>query len=126
MMAERDVRLREHLQRERDDAVTADDDERIHAALERAVDEPPRVLGVGSRDRDDVDAPFVQLGDRAFGRVRRAAVPRRRVGQHRDPALRGHGISLPGLRIPAGSRAALTARSTCTPSSPTSSRIHGR
>ena len=119
--AERYVGLREHLQRERDDAVTADDHQRVHAALEGAVDEPSRVLGVGARDRDDVDAASVQLRDRPFGRVRRAAVPRRGVGQHRDAltlsycslrALR-HGISLPGLRIPAGSSVALTARSTC-------------
>jgi len=34
--------------------------------------------------------------------------------------------ALPGFRIPAGSNVALTARSTCTPRSPTSSRIHGR
>ena len=84
--AERNVGLREHLQRKRDDAVTADDDERVHAAFEGAVDEPPRVLGVGARDRDDVDAALLQLGDRPFGRVRRTAVPRRRIGQHRDAA----------------------------------------
>ena len=39
---------------------------------------------------------------------------------------RRQGISLPGFRIPAGSSVALTARSTATPRSPTSSRIHGR
>ena len=83
--AERDVGLREHLQRERDDAVTADDHQRVHAALERAVDEPSRVLGVGARDRDDVDAASMELRDRTLGRVRRTAVSRRRVGQHRDP-----------------------------------------
>ena len=53
--AERYVGLREHLQRKRDDAVTADHHQRVHAALERAVNEPSRVLGVGARDRDDVD-----------------------------------------------------------------------
>ena len=94
-------------------------------ALECPVDESSGVLGVGSRDRDDVDAAAMQLGDRPFGRMRRAAVPRRGVGQHVTRPI-GHGISLPGLRIPAGSSVALTARSTSTPRSPTSSRIHGR
>ena len=123
---QRNVGLREHLQRERDDAVTADDHQRVHPALECAVDESSGMLGVGSRDRDDVDAASMQLRDRPFGRMRRAAVPRRGVGQHRDSRLIGHGISLPGLRIPAGSSVALTACSTSTPTSPTSSRIHGR
>ncbi len=85
------VGLREHLQRKRDDAVAADDYECIHAALEGAVNEPSRVLGVGPRDRDDVDTASVQLGDCPFGRVRRTAVTRRRVRQHRD-ATDGHGI----------------------------------
>ena len=55
----------------------------------------------------------MQLRDRALGGVRRAAVSRRGVGQHGDATALGHGISLPGLRIPAGSSVALTARSTC-------------
>ena len=59
--AQRDVGVRQHLQRKRDDAVAADDHQRVRAALERAVDEPSRVLGVGARDRDDVDAALVQL-----------------------------------------------------------------
>ena len=122
---QRYVGLRQHLQRKRDDAVSADDDECVHPALERAVDESSRMLGVGSRDCDDVDATAVQLGHRPFGRMWRAAVPRRGVGQHRD-TTDGHGINLPGLRIPAGSSVALTACSTWTPTSPTSSRIHGR
>ena len=99
--AERYVGLREHLQCERDDAVTADDDERVHAAFERALDEPPGVLGVGARDGDDVDAAAMELRDRPLGGVRCAAVSRRRIGQDGDPAD-GHGISLPGLRIPVG------------------------
>ena len=121
---QRYVSLREHLQGKRDDAVATHDDERVHAALQCTVDEPSCMLGVGSRDRDDVDAAAVQLGYRPFGRMRRAAVPRCGVGQHRHAT--GHGISLPGFRIPAGSRVALTARSTWTPRSPTSSRIQGR
>ena len=76
--AERDVGLREHLQRKRDDAVTADDHERVHAALEGAVDEPSRVLGVGARDRDDVDAAPMQLRDaRVRPRAARCRAPTR-------------------------------------------------
>ncbi len=39
--------------------ITADDDQRIHPALECALDESPRVLGVGARDGHDVDAALV-------------------------------------------------------------------
>src|SRR4029079_4064103 len=53
-------------------------------------------------------------------------MPRRGVGQHGDASALGHGISLPGLRIPAGSSVALNDRRTWTPTSPISSRIHGR
>ena len=38
------------------------------------------MLGVGSRDRDDVDLSLAQPRDRPFGRVRRAAAPRCGVG----------------------------------------------
>src|SRR4029079_13769111 len=53
-------------------------------------------------------------------------MPRRGVGQHGDASALGHGISLPGLRIPAGSSVALNDRRTWTLTSPISSRIHGR
>ncbi len=124
--AERYVGLRQHLQGERHDAVAADHHQRVHAALERALDEAAGMLGVGARDGDDVDAALVEACDGPFGGMRRGAVPRGRVGQQRDASLDGHGISLPGLRIPVGSSTALTARSTSTPRSPTSSRIQGR
>ena len=123
--AERNVGLRKHLQRERDDSVAADDDERVHTAFERAFDKPSRVLGVAAGDGDDVDTAAMELGDRPLGRMWRTAVSRGRIGQNGDPAD-GHGISLPGFRIPVGSSTALTARSTSTPRSPTSARIHGR
>ena len=80
--AQRNVGLREHLQRKGDDAVAADDDQRVGAAIECAVNEPSRVLGVGARDRDDVDAASLQPRDRPLGGVRRVAVSRRRIGQH--------------------------------------------
>ena len=82
--------------------------------------------GVGAGDGDDVQSAAVQLGDGTLGGVPGVAVPRRRVRQHGDAPGAGHGISLPGLRIPAGSRVALTDLSNSTPRSPTSSRIHGR
>ncbi len=82
--AERYVGLREHLQRKRDDAVTADDHQRVHPALEGTFDEASRVLGIGAGDRDDVDAAPMQLRDGTLGRVRRAAMARRGIGQHRD------------------------------------------
>ncbi len=53
-------------------------------AVEGALDEPSRVLGIGASDGDDVDTALVQLRHRTFGRMRRAAVPRCGVGQHRD------------------------------------------
>ena len=124
--AERYVGLGEHLQRERDDAVTADHHQRIHPSIERTLDQASGMFGVASRDRDDVDAAPVQPPDGSLGRMRCAAVARRRVGQHRDPGDLVHGMSLPGFRIPAGSNVALTARRISTPRSPTSARIHGR
>jgi hypothetical protein len=120
--AERNVGLRQHLQRKRDDAVPADDHQRVHPTFECAFHQSPRVVGVSARDRDDVDAALVQLRDGTLCRVRRAPVPRRGIGQDGD----SHGISLPGFMIPVGSSVALTARNTSTPRSPTSSRIHGR
>ena len=125
-MAERDVGLREHLQRERDDAVTADDDERVHPAFECALDEASRMLGVGARDRDDVDPALVQLGDRPLGRMRRAAVPRCGIGQHRDSAPASSRNQLAGVEDSGRIERRLDGPQHLDAESPTSSRIHGR
>src|SRR6201999_2040768 len=97
-------------------------------ALESLVEQPARVIRVGADDFAHLDTPPLKLGDRPLGRVRRIAVTRHRVRQDGDAAdlASGHGSSLPGLRIPAGSSVALTVRSTAAPWSPPSSRIHGR
>ncbi len=129
--AQRNVAERQRLQRKRNDTVAAAHHQRVGASRERIVDQPARVIGVGADDFADVDAALLETGDRPLGRMRCVAVARHRISQHRDAGdirrlAPSHGISLPGLRIPAGSSVALTARSTATPRSPTSSRIHGR
>ena len=124
--AERDLAVRQCLQSQRDDAVTAGDHQGIGAAGKGIVNQFPGMCRVTADDLGHVHAAFLKAGDRAFGRVRGVAVTRHRVRQQRDAADLGHGMSLPGFRIPAGSRVCLTARSTATPRSPISSVIHGR
>src|SRR6201999_4272986 len=105
-----------------------DHDERVCVLVECNVEQSPSSVGVAADDGHNIDAALLQPCDCLLGGVRRVSVSGRRIGQDRHPAnlAGGHGISLPGLRIPAGSSVALTARNTCTPKSPTSSRIQGR
>ncbi len=124
--AERHVAERERLQRDRDDPVAADHDQGVGTAGQLLVDQSPRMGGIGSDDLADVDAALLESSDGALGSVQGVAVTRGRVGQHRHPGDLAHGISLPGFMIPAGSSTDFTARSTSTPRSPTSARIHGR
>ena len=93
----------------------------------------PCVRGIAPHDLNRVDAEFLEPRDRGLGCVGRVSVPRHRVRENGDAAdvtrletRLSHGISLPGLRIPTGSRVCLTARSTCTPRSPISAVIQGR
>ncbi len=151
--SQRSIRARQSLQCVGDHPVTADDDQCIRTLVDRGVQQATCVVGVAADDCHDIDATLLQSRDRFFGGVRCVSVSRRRIGQQRHPAnlaghtaplspasgrcphliaalcivaARGHGISLPGLRIPAGSSVDLTARNTCRPNSPTSSRIQAR
>ena len=88
------------------------------------VDQLTGMCGVAPDDSGDVDPEFLEAGHRQLPSVGCVAVTRLRVRQNRDAG--DHGISLPGLSIPAGSTACLTACNTFTPSSPISAAIHGR
>ena len=62
----------------RDDAVAAGHHQRVGAAVQRIVDQPSRVFGVGADDFDDVDAPLLKSCDGPLGRMRRVAIGPRR------------------------------------------------
>src|SRR5947199_376499 len=73
--------------------------------------------GVGRVGADELAHRDVVVGESPTGALTRAprlAVPGDGVGQQRD-VFHGAGMSLPGLRIPAGSTAAFTARRISTP-----------
>ena len=61
--AQRNVAQCQRLQGDGDDAVAAGHHQRVGAAVQRIVDQPSRVFGVGADDFDDVDAPLLKSCD---------------------------------------------------------------
>ena len=127
---DRSIGQRGSLQSDADGTVTADHHQRVGTLLDRTTGQFLGVVGVGSDDLGDGNSPSAQSRNTFASCRRRVTMSRHRIDQDGNlldlTAGFGHGISFPGLRMPAGSTAFFTARRMFAPSSPISSFIHGR